>query len=112
MKLSIYVGMLLMSFSSFSAELMPAGHSTCLNNSAESCTEGTELYTDQNGRCGCLTPDEFIPIRTCMVATIGCDTQNGEFFSTLHTQRQMCGLTQNVEVGCGCFTMAEGMFAS
>lgn len=74
-----------------------------LLNSRRACAEGifcpeivgVEYYTSGDGRCGCLTEEDFIPKRTCDRARIICMEDRGETYTTI----KLDGRT----VGCGCF---------
>lgn len=114
MRAFFLMSLLFASLSSFSTTLFPREHTWCMNPTAEDatarCEEGQSFYTDQDGRCGCLTPDEFIDAKTCMAALIHCE--EGTTYSSIFEDRQMCGMYQSVYVGCGCFATSDAVHAT
>lgn len=90
-----------------SFSLLPADNSLCVNarlgTMVTSCAEGTEFYTDQDGRCGCLSSEQVIEPYVCQRAFIRCNGDAGEIFSSLYRNLDMCGMIQTVFAGCGCY---------
>ncbi len=88
---------LIVSFASFASPdgVKLSSRRACAEGIA--CPEivGIEYYTTGDGRCGCLSEDDFIPQRTCTRAFIVCREDLRETYTTV----KLNGRT----VGCGCF---------
>lgn len=95
------------------AELMPVGHSWCLNSNnpdvAPLCSEGKDFYVGSDGRCGCLASSEFRSPRRCAMERFVCETN--ESYASLFKPHVMMidGRSVGAYAGCGCFTTADGM---
>ena len=59
------------------------------------CDEPFKFMHDQDGRCGCLSDDDYLSAETCMSAFILCHEDQGSYYSTLMHNEEY--------VGCGCF---------
>jgi hypothetical protein len=65
------------------------------------CKAPTKFLHDTAGRCGCLTEQDYMPIKECVVSFIECP--KGELLSHL---KDMDGKI----VGCGCYATRQSEF--
>jgi hypothetical protein len=116
MKKLAFATTFLFSLSTLAALLLPAGHSTCLNSTnplvIPTCEEGSRFYVDGEGQCGCLPERDVTPAEVCARIRMVCPENEGLSYRTIYENRQMCGIYEKVEIGCGCFgTEDEGVHA-
>src|SRR3990172_3010977 len=74
-------------FAVASPKLLPWDDASCFRNSINFCDDDQIYVRDQRrpARCGCLRPDEFIPLDLCRFgAPITCNKNALEEFSLLH----------------------------
>lgn len=99
------------SLSSNAALLLSADHPACKPpvEKENTCDDGMQFYRAGDGRCGCLEKDEFMSIEQCLRATIVCDDDKAETFTSLFQNRNLCGMTVKMAVGCGCFATYDDL---
>ena len=97
----------LFSMSAFATDLLPSGHTMCLNPDAYTCEEGSQLAFDHSGRCACLFPDDYQEPDFCRRAFIKCDEDAGYTFETVYSYVTKNGRSHKKNLGCGCFKTIE-----
>ena len=108
-KILVVLALFAFQSAAMATELFPKGHTRCINRRVDACPSGTEFIWDDQGRCGCLSPDQYFDNDTCMRAMIRC-LEPDETFHSVSGYRQVCDMNQEVTVGCGCFSEQKGFY--
>jgi hypothetical protein len=90
--IALFFALGLVSIGASAAPKMFDSH-TCIRSYIQ-CDAPAMFMHDTDGRCGCFSTTDYMPIKECIISHIVCPT--GSIFSSL---KDMDGKT----VGCGCY---------
>ncbi len=65
------------------------------------CEQPAKMVNTANSECGCLTKEDYIPQKTCMVARIACPRVAGVEFRSVKAGKRT--------LGCGCFEIVDSL---